>query len=102
MLVVLTTTSSIKEARKLAEISVSQKLAGCAQIVPAIESIYSWKDEIQNDTESLILFKTENSKFAELEDMILSNHSYDVPEIVALDSEAVGSGYEAWLGDVLN
>ncbi|MGC2246267.1 MAG: divalent cation tolerance protein CutA, partial [Terriglobales bacterium] len=38
--VVLTTCGSIEEARRIAHELVEQKLAACANIIPAVESIY--------------------------------------------------------------
>jgi len=96
MLIVSTTTSDIKEAETLAEKIVRAKLAACVQILPQIKSFYFWEGEIQKDSENLLLIKTLPEKFAELEKFIKENHSYDVPEIVALSAEKVSQNYLDW------
>ena len=101
MLIVLTTTSDIKEAETLAEKIVRAKLAACVQILPQIKSFYFWEGEIQKDSENLLLIKTLPEKFAELEKFIKENHSYDVPEIVALSAEKVSQNYLDWTKDSL-
>jgi len=101
MLIVLTTTPNIKEAEILAEKIVRAKLAACVQILPQIKSFYFWEGEIQKDSENLLLIKTLPEKFAELEKFIKENHSYDVPEIVALSAEKISPNYLEWIEDYL-
>lgn len=99
MIVILTTTPNINEAESLAKKIVEAKLAACVQILPQIKSIYFWNGEIQNDSEHLLLIKTLNEKFAKVNDFILENHSYEVPEIVALEAKDVSESYLKWLTD---
>ncbi len=101
MLIVLTTTSDIREAETLAEKIVRAKLAACVQILPQIKSFYFWEGEIQKDSENLLLIKTLPEKFEELEKFIQANHSYSVPEIVALQSSAVSENYLNWIKNYL-
>lgn len=95
MLIVFTTTSTA-DAEQLAEAIVDTKLAACVQIIPSIKSIYVWQGELQKEEESLLLIKTLPEKYAELESFIKANHSYDVPEIVAVEAERVSGDYFAW------
>ena len=102
MLVVLTTTSDLAEGESLAESIVNAKLAVCVQIVPQITSVYVWDDKVQKENEQLLLIKTTEEKYSELEKFIAENHSYDVPEIVAIKSENVSGPYQAWLEEYLS
>ena len=97
MLIVLTTVPDIAEADALARKIVEAKLAACVQILPQMRSVYSWEGKIRNEPEHLLLIKTLDEKFAELEKFILAQHSYDVPEIVAIPAEKVSDGYLAWV-----
>lgn len=99
MFVVLTTTPDTQEAEQLARKIVEAKLAACVQILPAMKSFYFWEGAVQFDREHLLLIKTLPEKFAELEDFILTNHSYDVPEIIALKAEDVAESYLNWAKD---
>ena len=102
MLVVLTTTPELSESTSLAEKIVASKLAACVQIVPQITSVYLWEGVIQKENEQLLLIKTTDEKFTELEKFISENHSYDVPEIVAIESEKVSPTYRSWLEGYLS
>ncbi len=101
MIVVLTTTPNIEEAEKLAEKIVAAKLAACVQVLPPMTSVYFWEGEVQKEPEHLLLIKTLLSKFAELEKFIQANHSYDVPEIIALQSSEVSASYLDWMKNYL-
>lgn len=101
MLVVLTTTPNIEEARVLARKIVAAKLAACVQILPPIESIYFWEGAIGKESEHLLLIKTLTEAFDELEEFIQNHHSYETPEIVALSSEKVSATYLGWIQSYL-
>ena len=55
VVVVLTTLPNPEKAAEIARILVEERLAACVNIVPAIRSIYRWKDEIQDETETLAI-----------------------------------------------
>ena len=97
MLIVLTTIPDREEAETLAEKLVSEKLAACVQVLPQMRSIYFWQGEVKKDDECLLLIKTLAEKYDAVEAFIRNNHSYSVPEIVALNAEKVFDGYLDWL-----
>lgn len=101
MLIVLTTTPNEEEANRLAHAIVEAKLAACVQILPKMTSVYFWEGKVQTEAEHLLLIKTLNEKFDELSEFIRSNHSYEVPEIVAIDAEKVSEGYLNWMKEVM-
>ena len=53
--------------------------------VPAVRSIYVWKGKVEDDEESMMLFKTTEALVAALTDRIRALHSYEVPEIIAIE-----------------
>lgn len=99
MLVVLTTTPNNEEAENLARKIVEAKLAACVQVLPQMKSFYFWENEIQAEPEHLLLIKTLEERFEELKEFIQANHSYEVPEIVALSAEKVSENYLNWIKD---
>jgi periplasmic divalent cation tolerance protein len=101
MLVVLTTAPNEGDAEGLADAIVRAKLAACVQVLPPMTSFYWWADDMQKEKEHLLLIKTLPEKYDELEAFIKANHSYDVPEIVAIDSERVFEAYLAWMKNYL-
>src|SRR5947209_20628836 len=99
-IVVLMTAANAAEAERIAEALVHDRLAACVQILPEIKSIYFWKGEVQRDTEVLLLAKTVVPNFAELERKVRSIHSYETPEIIALNITQASQPYLQWLSSV--
>ena len=96
-IVVLITTSSEEEARKIAELLVNGKKAACVNIVPGVDSVFWWEDKLDSARESLLLVKTRASLFPEIVELVKRMHSYEVPEIIALPIIAGSEDYLKWL-----
>ena len=97
--VVLTTTSSLEEAKKIARVLVERRLAACVNIVPKIESVYRWEGTIEEAQEYLLIIKTTQKTFEQLRDAILELHSYTVPECIALPVESGITPYLNWIDE---
>jgi periplasmic divalent cation tolerance protein len=96
-IVVLLTATNGEEAARLADMLVGAQLAACVQILPAMESIYRWQGKIERQSEVLLIAKTVRSKFDDLEREVRALHSYETPEIVALQITAGSAPYLEWL-----
>ena len=99
--VVLMTASNAGEATRIAEMLVERKLAACVQILPPMTSIYVWKGEVQRESEILLVAKSTQAKFDELEAAVRAIHSYETPEIIALPIVAGSQSYLSWLSNCL-
>jgi periplasmic divalent cation tolerance protein len=99
VVLVLVTTSSRREAVKIAQAVVRKKLAACGNVVPLVTSIFRWKGKIEKSREALLIMKTSGRRYAALEKAVRSMHSYEVPEIIAL---AVKQGLHPYLEWVVN
>jgi periplasmic divalent cation tolerance protein len=96
-IVVLSTCGSPREAQRLAHALVEKRLAACVNIVSGVRSVYRWKDAIEDEEEVLLVIKTSRPLFEELRNEILRLHSYEVPEVIALEVVDGSEGYLAWL-----
>lgn len=96
------TAANREEALRVAERLVGSQLAACVQILPAMESVYRWKGEIERQAEILLIAKTVRSKFEELEREVRQLHSYETPEIIALPITTGSTPYLNWLSTSLN
>ena len=96
-IVVLMTAGSREEAARLAEMLVGARLAACVQIMPEMESVYHWKGTVHREPEFLLLAKTTQANFDDLEREVRALHSYETPEIVALPITAISAPYLEWL-----
>jgi periplasmic divalent cation tolerance protein len=97
VLLVFTTVSDQSAGESLASKIVEAKLAACVQVLPRMTSIYVWEGRVTKDGEHLLLIKTLPEKFDELSAFITANHSYEVPEIVAVDAARVSEQYLKWM-----
>ena len=95
--IVLCTTGSQDEARKIARHLVEQRLAACVNIVPRMESIYRWQGKLESSGEWLLLIKTTVERFPAVRDAIRDLHSYELPECIAISIEDGSSGYLEWI-----
>lgn len=99
MILILSTFSNKEEARKIGKGLLKNKLIACYNLIP-IESAYWWKGKIEEENEVLMIMKT-NKSFEEVEEFITEHHSYETPEIVAVEPKEVSEKYLEWINSVL-
>lgn len=95
--IVLTTAASPGEASRLARTLVEERLAACATLIPAVQSIYRWEGQLETSTETLLLLKTGPGQLEALEARLHELHSYQTPEFLVLGVEGVSQPYLDWL-----
>ena len=78
------TTSGEEESKKIGKTIVEERLAGCINIIPTIESLYWWKGEIEEDNESVLIAKTKVSNIGNIIKRVKEIHSYENPAILAI------------------
>ncbi len=96
--IVMTTTGSRDEARRIAEALVDRKLAACVNIITKVVSIYRWKGKVEEAEEWMLLIKTA-SQFEPVRDAILEMHSYELPECMSISIGEGSPEYLKWLDD---
>ncbi len=100
-IVILITTSSEGEARKIADLLLNERKAACVNIVPKVESLFWWQGNIESAQENLLIVKTNTAKLKEITDLIKKVHTYEVPEIIALPIIGGNEDYIKWLDTIL-
>jgi periplasmic divalent cation tolerance protein len=100
-IVVFITTGTTAEAKRLAELLVSHKKAACVNVVPEVHSKFLWKGEIDQADEALLVVKTKASLLGDLIEVVKQNHSYEVPEIIALPIVDGNPDYLKWMANEL-
>lgn len=96
---VFTTAGSESEARTIAQELVERRLAACVNIVPRIQSVYRWKEEVESAEEYLLLVKTRKDCAEKVQQAIRELHSYELPECVVISMEAGSEEYLNWLDE---
>ena len=97
--VILVTVANQEEAVRIGEGVVNAKLAACANVIPGIQSIYRWKGKVVKAQEVLLILKSTKPRYSALEKTIKAMHTYETPEIIALQ---VKEGLDQYLGWVRN
>lgn len=99
--VVLVTAPSVEVARQIADQLLAKKAAACVNIVPAVNSIFSWQGQVESDQEVLLVIKSRAELFeSRLAPIVQEVHPYDVPEIIALPIVMGSKGYLDWIDEV--
>ena len=88
-----------ENAEALAQTLVAERLAACVNIVPAITSVYRWKDSVQKDSEALLIIKTAQSRIEALKSAVLQHHPYELPEFITVNVTQGHAPYLQWLLD---
>ena len=94
---VSTTAGTREEAGDLANSAVRARLAACAQVVGPIMSTYWWEGAVEQSEEYLILLKTTAERAEALQAHLMTEHSYEVPEIIHTPVVAGNPAYLSWI-----
>jgi periplasmic divalent cation tolerance protein len=97
--VVFITAATSDEAQSISDILISRRKAACVNIISQVHSIFWWQGKIEYADEAMLIVKTKAALLEELIDLVKKNHSYDVPEIIALPIIGGNRDYLQWLGD---
>lgn len=90
-----------EEARKAAETLLAEKRIACANLIPAIQSIYEWQGEVASSAEVGVIFKTTASRIEGLIVRLGECHPYDTPAITAWRCDAAHPATLQWLSETL-
>ena len=96
-IVIYCTVPTKQDAKSIAKILLTQRLAACINIVDKVQSIFSWHDEICEEKELLMMIKTKSTLFDRVKQAIKLTHPYNIPEIIALPIEQADSEYLEWI-----
>jgi len=97
VLLALSTFPDRETAQRISNQLVTEKLAACANILPAIESVYRWKGEIETGNETLVFFKLSEDQQSTFQEKLRSLHPYEIPEIIFVPVSAGLPEYLRWV-----
>lgn len=96
------TTPNQEVARNLAKVLVEKRVAACVNIVNNVESIYEWQGKLEQDSESMMIIKSNSEKSAALKEIIEKEHPYDCPEVITLEVKSGSEKYINWIHETLD
>ncbi|HEY2102269.1 MAG TPA: divalent-cation tolerance protein CutA [Chthoniobacterales bacterium] len=97
--VALSTFPDVDTARRISRELVENALVACASVIPSVESMYFWKDKVEESAEVLVIFKLTAARFAEFSKRLLQLHPYEVPEIIRLGVTEGSPDYLRWISE---
>ena len=99
VLLALSTFPDRETAQRISNQLVIEKFAACANILPAVESIYRWKDKVETGNETLVIFKLGEDRQSAFQEKVRSLHPYEVPEIIFFPVSNGLPEYLHWVAD---
>lgn len=85
-------------AADAATILLETGLIACANILPAMRSLYIWQGDRGDEVEVGVLFKTNAGRLSELTARLTELHPYEEPAILGWRCDAAAPATAAWLG----
>ncbi len=99
---VLVSVPSKAAGEEIADLLIHKQLAACVNILPTINSVYTWQGETKHEQEALLVIKTRMDLFDEqVLPAIRAAHPYEVPEILALPIKTGSKDYLDWMDSVM-
>lgn len=96
-IIVYTTCPDEEVARAISHKVVGERLAACVHRHTAGTSVFEWEGRIEEDAEILLMIKTKEKLYQALEEAILAEHPYEVPEIIAVSIDQGLAAYLRWI-----
>ena len=98
-ILVLSAFPETESVKSVAETLVNEKLAACVNVIPGVQSIFRWQDKIDNANENILIIKTKDSLYDELEVRIKELHPYELPEIISVPIDKGLNKYLDWISE---
>ena len=100
MIIIKTSSDKQDILKKICNIILEKKLAGCINIIPNCLSFFTWENKIQKNKENLLLIKTLKINETKIYNIIKKFHNYKTPEIITIKVNNVEDDYFKWLTEV--
>ena len=86
------------DAARIARRLVELRLAACINVIPQVQSYYTWQDELQEDEEAFLVIKSA-AKPSELSATYAELHPYAIPAFtcIAVDEADSLDAFVAWV-----
>jgi len=95
-----TTVSNLDDAKQFGHLLVKKKLVACVNIIPRVLSIYSWKGQIEEESEVILWCKTQKHLLEKIQNEFQTSHPYELPAFAVYPIEAGSDEYLKWITEV--
>ena len=87
-------------AEACAALLVNGRFAACVQVEGPVFATYRWQGHVETATEWRCTCKTTASRATACREAIVRSHTYETPEILAIEVDA-SAAYAAWVRSVV-
>jgi periplasmic divalent cation tolerance protein len=88
-------------AKKIARTLLAEKLVACANILPQMTAMYYWQGKLEQQSEVVLLLKTQSKLIPKARARIQKIHPYKTPCIAELPVSSLNADYSQWLTQAL-
>lgn len=75
--------ANLEEARAVTQALIASQLAACINILPGVESYFSWEGKLTRADEVCVFIKTREELWENIRDFICKKSSYSVPSLLS-------------------
>lgn len=97
VLLVLTNLPDRDSAQCIAHSLIESRAAACVNILAECTSVYRWNEKTETASEVPLLIKTTRAAYPRVEELIRSQHPYELPEVIAVSVVAGLPSYLQWV-----
>ncbi len=88
-----------EEAATIGRSLVQERLAACINIIEGMTSMYWWEGKVQEESETVLIAKTDQDLVGRLIERVKSLHSYECPCVVTWPIAEGNAKYLQWIQD---
>lgn len=100
MMLVYITCDSQQRAKAIGTHLLKKRLCACINIIPGMNSVYFWPPktgELEETNETILIVKTLEEKFSDIECEVKAIHPSDTPCVLAIPVSHVSKKYYDWI-----
>ena len=100
LILIYITCDSPETAKKIGTQLLTKRLCGCINIIPGMNSVYFWppnSGKFEEGHETILIVKTLENKFADVEREVKTTHPSDTPCILSIPVSHVSKKYYDWI-----
>lgn len=96
-IIIYCTCPDIVTADRISRRIIRQHMAACVNQIPGTTSIYEWDGKIRQDNEVLLIIKSTEERFEAIQQLVIEEHPYELPELVAVPITQGLPDYLEWM-----
>ena len=85
--------TALAAAKKL----LSERLIACANILGEATSLYRWRGKLEQNSEVVMILKTRDRLFAQVESRVQTINPYETPCVVKIQTPRATSAFADWI-----